>query len=46
MCGCFCIVFIDLMLKDKSLTNFTNVFSPNDFRKNDVIILNYFLTNL
>ena len=46
MCGCFCIVFIDFMLKDKNLTNFTNVFSPNDFRKNDDIILNYFLTNL
>ena len=31
MCGYFCIGFIDSMLKDKSLTPFTNLFSPNDF---------------
>ena len=30
MCGCFFIGFIDFMFKDKSLTNFTNLFSPND----------------
>ena len=33
MCGYFCIGFIDFMLKDKSLTDFTNLFSPNDFKK-------------
>ena len=32
MCGCFCIRFIDFMFKDKSLTDFTNFFSPNDFK--------------
>ena len=31
MCGYFCIGFIDFMLKDKSLTDFTNLFSPNYF---------------
>ena len=31
MCGYFCIGFIDFMLKDKSLTDFTNLFSPNNF---------------
>ena len=36
MCGCFCIGFIDFILKDKSLTNFTNFFSPNNLRKNDI----------
>ena len=46
ICGYFCIGFIDFMLNDNSLTDFTNLFSPNDFRKNDDIILNYFLTNL
>ena len=46
MCGYFCISFIHFMLKGKNLTDFTNVFSPNDFKKNDYIILNYFLTNL
>ena len=43
MCGYFC---IDFMLKGKSLTNSTNLFSPNNFKRNDDIILNYFLTNL
>ena len=42
ICGYFCIGFIDFMLKNKSLTDFTNLFSPNDFIKNDDIILNYF----
>ena len=42
----FCIGFIDLMLKGNSLIDFTNLFSPNDLKKNDHIILNYFLTNL
>ena len=46
MCGYFCIGFIDFMLKGNNLTDFTNLFSPNDFKKNDDIILNYFLTNL
>ena len=42
MCGCFCIGFIDFMLAGKKLTNFTNMFSPHDFKKNDDIILSYF----
>ena len=46
MCGCFCIGFIDFIFKDNNLTDFTNLFSPNDFKKNDDIILNYFPTNL
>ena len=31
MCGSFCIAFIDFMLKSKSLTEYTNLFTPNDF---------------
>ena len=42
MCGYFCIGFINFVLKGKSLRDFTNLFSPNDFKKNDNIILNYF----
>ena len=42
MCGCFCIGFIDFMLAGKKLTDFTNLFSPYDFKKNDDIILTYF----
>ena len=42
MCGYFCIGFIDFMLAGKKLTDYTNLFSPHDFIKNDNIILNYF----
>ena len=45
MCGYFCIGFIDFMFKGKTLTEFTNLFSPYDFKKNDDIILNYFVNN-
>ena len=33
MCGFFYIGFIDFMFKGKSLTDYTNLFSPNDFEK-------------
>ena len=46
MYGYFCIGFIDYMFKGKSLTDYTNLFSPNNFKKNDDIILNYFLKKL
>ena len=39
MCGYFCIGFIDFMFKGKSLTEFTNLFSPYDFLKNDDTIV-------
>ena len=42
MCGYFCIGFIDFMLAGKTLTEYTNLFSPNNFKKNDDIILSYF----
>ena len=42
MCGYFCIGFINFMLVGKKLTDFTNLFSPYDFKKNDNIILSYF----
>ena len=34
MCGYFCIGFIDFMLASKKLTDFTDMFSPDDFKKN------------
>ena len=46
MCGYFCISFINYMFMDKHLTDYTNLFSPNNFKKNDDIILNYFLNKL
>ena len=42
MCGYFCIGFFDFILAGKKLTDFTNMFSPYDFKKNDDIILSYF----
>ena len=42
----FCLGFIDFMLKGKTLTDFTNLFLPNNFKKNDDIILKYFMTNV
>ena len=45
MCRYFCIGFIDFMFKGKSLTEYTNLFSPNDFKKNDDTILSYFMNN-
>ena len=44
MCGYFCIGFIDFMLAGKTLIEFTNLFSPNNFKRNDDIILKYFIT--
>ena len=41
MCGYFCIGFIDFMLKRKSLLEYTNLFSPNDYEANDKMILKY-----
>ena len=46
MCGYFCIRFYDFMLPRKTLTDFTNLYSPNDFNKNNKIILKYFMTNV
>ena len=43
MCRYFCYGFIDFLLAGKTLTEFTNLFSPKDFKKNDDIILDYFI---
>ena len=45
MGGYFCIGFIDFMLVGTTLTEFTNLFSPSNFKKNDDIILKYFMNN-
>ena len=42
MCGYFCIKFIEFMLKGKRVLDYTNLFSPNDYEKNDKVILKYF----
>ena len=42
MCGYFCIEFINYMLKGKTLLDYTNLFSPNDFKKNNRVIKRIF----
>ena len=42
MCGYFCIGFIDFMLAGKKLTDYTNLLSPNEFKKDNSVILSYF----
>ena len=42
MCGYFCIEFVNDMLKGKTLLDYTNLFSPNDFKKNDQVIKRIF----
>ena len=41
-CGYFCIEFINYMLKGKTLSDYTNLFSPNDFKNNDRVIKRIF----
>ena len=42
MCGYFSFGFVNFMLAGKTLTDFTNLFLPNNFKKNDDITLKYF----
>ena len=42
MCGYFCIEFINYMFDGKILIDFTSLFSPYDFKKNDEIIKRIF----
>ena len=46
MCTYFFIGFVDSMLVGKTLTEFTNLISPNNFKRNDDIILNYFMNKI
>ena len=45
MCGFYCIAFIKYMLVGKSLLDYTDMVSPNDYKKNDKIIYKYFKDN-
>ena len=42
MCGYFCIEFIDFMLNVKSLLEYTNLFPPKEYTKNDKMKLKCF----
>ena len=41
MCGYFCIEFINYMLKGKTLLDYTNLFSPKDFKKTIKLLKEY-----
>ena len=45
MCEYFCIEFINYMLKGKTLLDYTNLFSPNDFKKIDRVLKEYLRIN-
>ena len=41
--GFFCITFIEYILAGKTLLDYTNLFSPNYYKKNGKIIYRYFM---
>ena len=41
-CGICCTAFVEYLLAGKPLLDYTNLFSPNDYKKNDKIIYMYF----
>ena len=42
MCGFYRIASIEYELAGKTLLDSTNLFSPNDYKKNDKVIYRYF----
>ena len=42
MCGYFCIEFIDFMVRCESFLDYTNLFPPKQYEKNEKIILECF----
>ena len=45
MCGYFCIESINCMLKSNTLIDYTNLFSPNDFKKTIELLKEYLKMN-
>ena len=40
MCEFYCVAFTEHILAGKKLSDYTNLFSPNDYKKNDKIMIN------
>ena len=38
ICGFYCIAFIEFVLAGRNLLDYTNLFSPCDYKKNDQVI--------
>ena len=43
MCEFYCIAFIEYILSGKALLDYTNLFSPNVYKKNEKIIYKHFI---
>ena len=41
ICGFYCIAFMEYMIPGKILLDYTNLFSPNNYKKKDKIIYKY-----
>ena len=46
MYGFYCIAFIEYMLVGKALFDYTSLFSPNDYKKNDKIVKSTLKVNM
>ena len=46
ICGFYCFAFIEYMIAVKTLLDYTNLFSRNDYQQNDMLIYKYFKTNM
>ena len=42
MCGFYSIAFIEYVLAGRVLLDYTNLFSPDDYKKNDKTMCKYF----
>ena len=45
ICGFYSIAFIEYVLAGRVLLDYTNLFSPDDYKKNDKIMCKYFKDN-
>ena len=41
MCEFYCLTFTEYMIAGKTLLDYTNLFFPKDYKKNDKIIFKY-----
>ena len=42
MCGFYCVALMEYMRAEKALFYYTNLFSPNDYKKDEKILYRYF----
>ena len=42
LCGYYCIQFLEFMFDGRTLTDYTSLFSPTNFKENDKVVLRLF----